>query len=152
MAFPSLVPTNRAFNAGDYPIKTFKAQSGAEIRILYGNQRTGMTLELGYDNISDSEAQAFIDHYDDMNGSFSTFALPSIVKTGWTGATTTIDATSGNAWRYSEAPQITSVKPGVSSVQVQLIGVLQTINIEGALWLKLTLDVMAVCYWMAQSL
>lgn len=124
MAFPSLVPTNRAFNAGDYPIKTFKAQSGAEIRILYGNQRTGMTLELGYDNISDSEAQAFIDHYDDMNGSFSTFALPSIVKTGWTGATTTIDATSGNAWRYSEAPQITSVKPGVSSVQVQLIGVL----------------------------
>ncbi len=151
MAFPSLVPSNRAFNAGDYPVKTFKAQSGAEIRILYGNQRTGMTLELGYDNITDSDAQAFIDHYDEMNGSFSTFTLPSIVKTGWTGATATIDVTNGNAWRYSEAPQITSIKPGISSVQVQLIGVLQTINIEGAPWLRLTLVEMAACSQMEQS-
>lgn len=124
MAFPSLAPTSRSFDAGDYPIKTFKSQSGAEIRILYGSQRTGMKLELSYENITDGQAQAFIDHYDEMNGGYSTFSIPSITKTGWTGSTSTLDVTGGNAWRYENPPQITSVKPGRSTVQVQLVGVL----------------------------
>lgn len=124
MAFPQLVPSSRSFDAGDYPVKTFKAQSGAEVRILYGNKRTGMTLELSYNNITDGQAQAFIEHYDEVNGSFGTFSLPLEAKTGWTGATGTLDVPAGNAWRYESAPQITSVKPGRSTVQVQLIGVL----------------------------
>ena len=40
MAFPSLVPSTRTFDAGNWPVKTYKAQSGAEVRILYGNRRT----------------------------------------------------------------------------------------------------------------
>jgi hypothetical protein len=124
MAFPSLVPTSRSFDAGEYPIKNFKSQSGVEIRVLYGSQRTGMKLELSYENITDGQAQAFIDHYDEVNGSYGTFAIPSITKNGWTGASSTLDASGGNAWRYEGAPQITSVKPGRSTVQVQLVGVL----------------------------
>jgi hypothetical protein len=124
MAFPSLAPTVRTFDAGEYPVKNFRSQSGAEIRILYGSQRTGMKLELSYENISDGQAQSFIEHYDEMNGTYGTFTLPSITKTGWTGSSGTIDVTTGNAWRYESAPQITSVQPGISTVQVQLIGVL----------------------------
>ena len=124
MAFPSLAPTVRTFDAGEYPVKNFRSQSGAEIRILYGSQRTGMKLELSYENISDGQAQSFIEHYDEMNGTYGTFTLPSITKTGWTGSSGTIDVTTGNAWRYEGAPQITSVQPGISTVQVQLIGVL----------------------------
>ena len=56
MPFPELKPTSRDFKPGTYAIKTFNAQSGAEVRILYGDTRTKMELSLGYDNISDTEA------------------------------------------------------------------------------------------------
>ncbi len=68
MAFPSLTPTARQFDPGDYPIKTFNAQSGAEVRILYGNQRTKMKLSLSFANITDANAELFIDHFDEVDG------------------------------------------------------------------------------------
>lgn len=124
MAFPSLTPTSRNFNPGDYPIRQFRSQSGAEVRILYGDSRTGMTLELSYDNISDANAEAFLTHYNDVKGTYNTFTIPTAVKTGWTGTASAIDVSGVNAWRYSEAPGITAVRPGRSSVRVQLVGVL----------------------------
>jgi hypothetical protein len=124
MAFPSLTPTSRNFNPGDYPIRQFRSQSGAEVRILYGDSRTGMTLELSYDNISDANAEAFLTHYNDVKGTYNTFTIPAAVKTGWTGTASAIDVSGVNAWRYAEAPGITAVRPGRSSVRVQLVGVL----------------------------
>jgi hypothetical protein len=124
MAFPSLTPSTRNYASGDYPVKTFRSQSGSESRILYGSRRTGMTLELQYDNITDTNAELFLDHYDETKGSYSTFTLPTVALTGWSGNKDAIDATTGNAWRYDNPPQVTNVRPGVSSVQVRLIGVL----------------------------
>ena len=124
MSYPALKPTTRQFQAGDYPIKTVKSQSGVETRILYGNRRTGMTLELAYENIPDSDAQLFAAHYDEVKGSFRTFQLPAGVRAGWGGAAATIDAATGNAWRYDGPPSIVGVRPGVSTVQVNLVGVL----------------------------
>lgn len=125
MAFPALKPTSRDFKTGDYPVKTFTAQSGAEVRILYGSKRTGMSISLGYENIADTAADDFVAHFDEMRGTYDTFTLPSAVLTGWTGATSALDASNtGNQWRYAEPPAITSVRPGRSSVQVTLVGVL----------------------------
>jgi len=124
MAFPTLQPTGRNFNPGDYPIKTFRAQSGAETRILYGSQRTNMSLELNYDNVTDTNAGLFLTHFDETQGTFQTFTVPSEVRTGWSGTYSALDVPGSNAWRYAEAPQVTSVRPGVSSVRVKLIGVL----------------------------
>lgn len=125
MPFPTLKPTSRDFNAGDYPVKTFKAQNGAEARILYGSKRTGMSIGLGYDNIADTSADDFVAHFDEVKGTFDTFTLPDEVLAGWQGASSALDATAtGNRWRYAEAPSVTSVRPGRSSVQVSLIGVL----------------------------
>lgn len=125
MAYPTLTPSARNFDAGDYPVKTFKAQSGAEARILYGSKRTGMTLDLSYDNIADTQADDFVSHFDEVLGTYSTFALPSAVITGWSGVASAIDASAtGNQWRYSQPPQITNVRPGRSSVQIKLIGAL----------------------------
>ncbi len=59
MAFPTLVPTSRSFESGDYPVKTFKAQNGKEHRILYGSNRTNMKLSLSYANITDANAELF---------------------------------------------------------------------------------------------
>ena len=62
MAFPNLVPTSRSFDAGDFPIKTFKAQNGTEVRILYGSNRTNMKMVLTYSNITDANAALFLNH------------------------------------------------------------------------------------------
>jgi hypothetical protein len=125
MAFPSQRPTSREFNAGDWPTKTFKAQNGVEIRILYGDQRTNMTLSLTYSNITDANAEAFLTHYRETRGTYSTFTIPTEAKAGWTGSADEIDATPwNNRWRYSGPPTVTSVKQGRSTVKVDLIGVL----------------------------
>ena len=125
MAFPTLKPASRNVTTGDYPVKTFKSQSGVEVRILYGSKRTGMTLNLSYENIADTSADDFVAHYDEVRGTFSTFTLPTELLTGWQGSASAIDASgTGNQWRYESAPQITSVRPGISNVTVTLVGVL----------------------------
>ena len=124
MAFPSIAPTSRSFDAGNYPFKTFTAQNGSEVRILYGDKRTGMTLDLTYNNIADTTADDFVAHYDETKGGFTSFTLPTAFRTGWSGDAAAIDAATGNQWRYSAPPTITSVRPGISSVTVKLVGVL----------------------------
>tara|TARA_B100001063_G_scaffold241704_1_gene269072 strand:+ start:3942 stop:4322 length:381 start_codon:yes stop_codon:yes gene_type:complete len=126
MAFPSLVPTSRSFDAGDYPIRTFKSQNGAETRILYGSNRTNMKLSLSYTNITDANAELFLDHYDEMKGTFTTFTVARDAgKGGWEGNGDAIGAEGhGNKYRYESAPQLTQVRPGVSTVTVNLIGVI----------------------------
>jgi hypothetical protein len=130
MEFPALRPTSRDFTPGDWPIKRFNAQSGAEIRILYGSQRTNMKLSLSYENISDSNAELFLEHYDEMKGTYSTFDAASAgqndkAKTGWKGNKEALGAgASGARYRYEGPPQVSQVRPGVSTVTVNLIGVL----------------------------
>lgn len=126
MAFPTLVPTSRSFDAGDWPIKSFRSQNGAEVRILYGSNRTGMSLELSYENLSDANAELFLTHYNEVQGTYGTFTIPATgAKTGWSGTTNALDVTgTGNSWRYAEPPRVQAVKAGVSTVSVKLIGVL----------------------------
>lgn len=125
MPFPTLQPTSRSFEAGDYPVKIFKAQSGAEVRIMYGSKRTGMMLSLSYDNITDANAGAFVTHFDEVFGVYATFVLPTALLAGWGGSTSTLTAiNTGSKWRYAEPPTIANVRPGRSSVQVKLLGVL----------------------------
>jgi hypothetical protein len=124
MTFPTLQPTSRSFTSGDWPIKKFTAQSGAEIRILYGSQRTNAKLDLGYENISDANAQLFLDDYEAQIGTLRTFSLPSAVRTGWTGDTASMDAPAGAKWRYDSEPSVKAVRPGRSSVTVSLVAVI----------------------------
>ena len=126
MAYPELVPTSRAFDPGNWPIKTFRSQNGAELRMLYGSRRTGMSLSLSYQNITDADAQLFLTHFDQCQGTFATFSLPAntATKRGWVGTQDAMGAgATGNRWRYNEPPKIESVRPGRSSVTVALVGV-----------------------------
>jgi hypothetical protein len=124
MAFPTIQPTSRSYDPGDWPSKTYSALSGAEIRIRYGNLRTNAKLSLGYDNIPDAQAELFLTHYYEVTGTFQTFSVPTESASGWAGSSTAFSpGSTGTAFRYAAAPQITSVRPGRSSVQVELIGV-----------------------------
>jgi hypothetical protein len=124
MAFPTLTPTSREFTPGAWPIKNYNSQSGAEIRILYGSQRTNAKLGLGYENVTDANAQLFIDDFNANIGTLRTFTLPDAVRNGWNGSTATLDAPPGTKWRYESEPQIRSVRPGRSSVTVNLVAVI----------------------------
>jgi len=124
MAFPTLQPTSRVYDPGDWPVKKYSALSGAEIRIRYGTLRTNAKLSLSYENIPDSLAEQFLTHYYSVTGTFSTFTVPASVSAGWQGSSASLNSGSaGTAFRYDRAPQITSVRPGVSTVQVELLGV-----------------------------
>jgi len=127
MTFPTLVPTARSFDSGNYPVKTFKSQTGSETRILYGSRRTNMKLQLTYANVTDANAELFLDHYDQMKGTFTTFEIggASGSRGGWEGNSDALGAqTHGNSYRYEGPPQLTQVRPGISTVTVNLIGVL----------------------------
>ena len=127
MDFPSLVPSSRTFESGDYPIKTFKAQNGKEHRILYGSNRTNMKLSLSYANIPYVDAELFLDHFDEMRGTFETFIIGGLdaSRGGWKGNKDALGANqSGNFYRYDSPPQVRQVAPGFSTVTVNLIGVL----------------------------
>jgi hypothetical protein len=124
MSFPSLKPSKRSYDSGDFPVKSFRAQSGVESRILYGNRRTGMKLDLSFENITDVQAELFLDHYDETQGSYLTFSLPSDVLKGWSGNLDAINTSTGNSWRYDEPPSVSNVRPGISTVSIKLVGVL----------------------------
>jgi len=128
MDFPALEPTARTFDPGSYPVKTYKAQNGSEIRILYGASRTEMKLSLTYANISDANAELFVTHYDDRQGTFKTFSsskLGNDIIAGWDGERSTIKNNPDKTakYRYESAPVITQVAKGRSTVTVNLIGV-----------------------------
>lgn len=124
MSYPTVRPSTRRFDPGNWPVKTFKAQDGAEVRMLYGNRRTGMTMALDYSNITDSQAEQFLQHYMSQRGTYDTFTLPAETTAGWKGSVDALTvASTGNRWRYEGPPQVQAVRPGVSSVTVSLVGV-----------------------------
>jgi hypothetical protein len=131
VAAVALVPTARSFEPGDFPVKTYKAQNGAEHRILYGSSRTNMRLSLTYANIKDADAEQFLNHYETMQGTFQTFVLGKLdddtspARGGWEGNLDALGAdASGNSYRYEGPPQVVQVRHGISTVTVNLIGVL----------------------------
>lgn len=123
--FPQLVPSARRFDPGNFAVKAYNAQDGAEIRFLYGDKRVGMKLQLTYENISDANAELFMDHFHDCQGTFQQFLLGTGgagAKRGWEGDANTIGAEYwGSRWRYENPPQLQSIYPGVSTVSVNLI-------------------------------
>ena len=122
MTFPALAPTSRSFDAGDFPVRTFRAQDGAEVRLLYGNKRVGMRIQLSYDNIPDASARLFLEHYHQMKGTYEQFDLVPEAKQGWTEDRKWLGAAEwGSRWRYAGPPQINGVYPGVSTVRVELV-------------------------------
>lgn len=123
MAFPTLKPSGREYAPGNWPVTTVNSISGAETRIRYGDKRFNATLALTYTNIPDAEAAKFLADYDSTYGTYSKFTLPSAVTAGWTG-TTYIPNASVMQFRYAGPPSISSVRPGISVVTVNLVGVI----------------------------
>ena len=128
MAYPDIPPTSRSFDPGDWPVRTYNAQNGTEVRILYGSKRHNLKLKLSYKHINDEIAEGFLKHYQEVLGTYKTFKVTSDnrvqITAGWKGSTNALSPPVGVDWRYEKAPQVVSVRPGVSTVNVSLIGVI----------------------------
>ena len=61
--FPALLLVVVRSTPGDLPIKTYNAQNGTEVRIVYGSKRINRKLQLVYANIPDGDAEDFMTHY-----------------------------------------------------------------------------------------
>ncbi len=131
MEFPSIKPTTRSFSLGDYPSKTYRSLSGAIFKRAFGNRQTGYTLDLTFRNIGDTSelrthsgtTKAIMDHYTDVDGTFESFSLPERVFEGvGSGVRDLVQSPTNVSWRYAQPPQVQSVKSGISSVTVKLVG------------------------------
>ena len=131
MPFPNIKPTSRSFTMGDYPSKTYRSLSGTIFKRAFGNKQTGYTLNLTFRNIGDTfelrtnsgAAKEIIDHYNDVDGTFSSFTLPARIFEGMDNDFRDLIRSPSNVkWRYAEPPQVQSVKSGVSTVTVNLVG------------------------------
>ncbi len=126
--FPSSPsPSGRTYTPGDYASTSYRAQNGAEVRILYGNKRVASTVQLVYNNITDADAETFLFHYNLVKGTFESFdAGGDTLNAGWTGtrgALNTITQQPGTQWRYAGPPQLQSAYVGRSSLVIDLVAV-----------------------------
>jgi len=129
--FPGIVPTTRAFTMGDYPSKSYTSLSGVIFKRAFGNRQTGYTLSLTFKNIGDTSqlrtnsgnVKQIIDHYNSVDGTYDKFSLPDNMFAGMDDdLESLIQAPTDISWRYAAPPQVQSVKAGVSTVTVKLVG------------------------------
>ena len=123
VAFPAIKPTSRSYSPGTYPSAEFKALNGATTRMLFGNRRSDAELDLEFSNISDDNAALILQHYERVVPSDDWVSFPA----GTAGASAALagfmqENTSGLRWRYSGPPDVRSVIPGRSTVQVTFVG------------------------------
>lgn len=124
MTFPQHIPTARSFETGSWPVKTYRSQNGSEVRILYGDQETEAKLSLTYANVADAVADDFLQHYRSVKGTYLLFDLGGSTKAGWQGSPDALGKPYAAKWRYAGPPKLSSVRPGVSTVQVDLVAVI----------------------------
>ena len=125
--FPTdIIPTSRTYKPGKLPETRFEARNGSVTLISYGQNFVNAELTLNFANINDGRAMQILQHYAQVLGDdYVTFDS----NAGFQGMNAELVGSleSGRGllrWRYNDAPQVTSVYPGVSSVQIQFIGFL----------------------------
>lgn len=121
-AFPSLCPTTRAFTPGQYPTRRFTAINGAGRTRIYGTAAFDATMALEF-VLADPELAVLLECYHTSQGGFGQLTLPPSIYQGFS-----VDVQAQFkpylTWRWASVPQVESLLPGRSRVQVNLIGTL----------------------------
>ena len=125
--FPNVRPTSRSYTPGEYPQTNFEAQNGARIVVRFGSRRVNSELSLGFNNITDAQAASILANYEAVNGPWNHViftAANGSVGAGSLAAYIQETGGSGLRWRFAGPPSVTSIKPGICSVQCKFVGVL----------------------------
>jgi len=115
--FPALEPTNRVLTLGDYPQLTYEGVSGDVVRFITSTDRVQQRLTLGYEYLTESEAQQIIDHYRGQQGEIVAFNLPSQV---WAGFSTVPIPAADYEWRYAGTFDVGVASPLRYNVSIEL--------------------------------
>ena len=120
-AFPAIKPSSRTWVPGSQPVKAFSTLSGYESRVMLGSKPVGTSLQMSFQNLQEVVALSITDHFVKAKGTFETFALPDAVFAGMTdyGKVTP----EGQVWRYTSAPRIQWVSPGIANITVSLVAI-----------------------------
>ncbi len=122
-AFPSIRPTGRSYTPGQFPTKTYRGLSGATVKRVFGNRAFGHSIDLQFENISDVNTKAILDHYYGQFGSYARFTLPDAVFSDMTKTIKSVVQPPSNILgEFAGPPQVESVFNGRSTVTVRLIG------------------------------
>jgi len=132
-SFPSgLKPTSRSYRPGKFPQVAFEALNGATTMIRYGQKPYNAQLTLTFANISDTDADRILDHYEERMATFSDVTFD--MATGLAGMDLNLAFRLGQTflgstgfelkWRYAEPPQVESVYRGISTVTCTFTGYL----------------------------
>jgi hypothetical protein len=120
--FPAIVPSRRRYGLGLFPVTTQAGFGGGSVRFLHGNRRYGIQLELGYEFLSQSEAQTLRDHYRGQDGGHRSFLLPNVIWAGHSDPANIVPL--GTPWVYSEQPAETHRSGLLFDVSVRLLQVI----------------------------
>ena len=133
----TVTPTSRTYRPGQYPQSQFQATNGATTVVQYGSQCYNSELTLTYANIRDERAQDLMQLYYDVNKDWNYLILddnPASLDENNIGALGGIkdgdlrdqigEVQNILKYRFKEPPTLTSVMPGVSTVQMTLVGYL----------------------------
>ena len=124
----NLVPSTRSYSPGDYPQLEFEAQNGVKTVIRYGKYRTGATLTLGFNNISDADAATILLHYEEVQSVWGevNFAGTGVIEGAASNITSFFVERVELKWKYDGPPQVESVYPGRSNVQCKFVACLDS--------------------------
>ena len=119
---PALTPTAMDFTAPEFPVKSSTSISGVVTRRIFGNRGSRSTLQLSFDNITDSSAAQFLNAWNASRGQLDAVTVPSAVFDGASAALVSYVSNGGDnlTWHFAAPPQVQRVKPGISSVRISL--------------------------------
>ena len=121
--FPGIKPSERSFRLGQYPVKSYRALSGATVKRAFGNRAYGYELQLSFNNITDAVTSQLIDHYNATSSGFERFTLPAELFVGMsTTLAGKIQSPTQIKWEYTDPPEVKSVINGRSTVTINLAG------------------------------
>lgn len=119
--FPSLAPVARRYSAGTFPMTVEAGFGGGGIRFLHSTVKSGIELDLGYENLTQAEVKLIRDHYRGQDGGHQSFLLPNTIWAGQSSVTNI--AATGTRWKYAGVPEENQKSGGYVDISVSLISV-----------------------------
>lgn len=117
--FPAIKPSARSFTPGMLPVNSFASVSGKETRVIMGDTMHGHTVSLSFSNLQEPAVQQITDHWYGQQGTALAFTLPVDVWAGWAEYASAV--TANQQWRYTGAPSVEAVSPGIMNLSVELV-------------------------------
>jgi hypothetical protein len=115
--FPSLAPRTRSLTLGDIPQQVYVGTSGGEVRFKQGSDYIAQRLTLGYEYLTESEAQQLLNHYSGQEGSLIPFDVSAAV---WGGYTTPPVSSLAYQWRYTGPFEVGVAAPKRYNLTIEL--------------------------------